>query len=154
MLTTFHFLHLVTAIAWAGGTILTSLSFFPVLARMDHATAAATWARLAPAIGKTLGISGGLTMLTGLVRARAGGGITSLADLGSAYGLIVIAALVIVAADGAFGARQRKAIEAVLADPQRYAAEGPARLRAAAWPGLITTAVLIILMTMLGLGLY
>ena len=154
MLTLVHFVHLLAGISWAGGTFLMALALYPAVGRLGHADAQALWSRIAPAIDPVLGVAGGIAMLFGLIRAWAGGGVTSFADLGSAYGLWVLGALVLAIAEGVLGGRQRKAVEAALADPALFAAEGRARTRRAGLTSLVLMLALIAVMVVLGLGLY
>jgi hypothetical protein len=76
-----HYLHVLTGVIWAGGTMTLAWGFYPTLAALGAERAKPVYDRAAPALGALLGGSGGLVMLFGLIRAWAGGGVTSFADI-------------------------------------------------------------------------
>jgi hypothetical protein len=154
MFAAIHFAHILTGVVWAGSTFCISLAFYPMLARMPAPEAKAVWSRFAPLVGPVIGVASGLTLLFGLIRAWIGGGIASFADLGSPYGLLVIAALALAVIDGAVGGRGRAKLERLLDDPAAYAAEGAATCRNNAIFGAVIMTGIILIMVTLGLGLY
>src|SRR5690606_10444734 len=72
-LTIVHFLHVLTGVIWAGGTMALAWGFYPVLAAQGAGQAKPIHDRAAKALGPLMGASGGLLMILGLVRAWAGG---------------------------------------------------------------------------------
>lgn len=154
LLAAVHFVHILSGVIWVGGTWAVSIALFPLLARMEGGEAKALWDRLVPRIGPLMGIASGIAMLFGIVRAWMGGAITSFSDLGSPYGLLVIAALALAVFDGAFGGRKRAQIEKAMTDPATWSAEGPGLCRTAALASVIPVTLIVVIMVMLGLGLY
>ena len=153
-LTVVHFLHLLTGVIWAGGTMALAWGFYPVLATQGAEQAKPIHDRAAKALGPLMGASGGLLMILGLVRAWAGGGVTRFADAFSAYGLLVWLAFFLMLGIGIYGGRFRARFDRLLADPAAFAAEAPAIARSSALIETVAVVVLVAIMVMLGLGLY
>lgn len=154
MLALIHYAHILLAMLWLGGTLTLALAVFPVLARLGSVEAGRLFDAIAAVAGPLLGASGGLTMLIGPLRAYLGGGVTSLADLGSPYGIMVVAAFVLLGSAEALGGLFRRKFKAALVDPARFAATAPAMV---ARQSLVTTLLalaLVAIMVALGLGLY
>lgn len=154
MLALWQFLHLAAGVVWGGGVVLLSLAVFPALARMEAAEARALWDRLAPGVTPLLGAAAGLSMVFGLLRAWAGGGLARLADLWSPYGVLLVLALLLVIAENAFGSRDRARLRGLMDDAGRYRAEAPALLRRSGAMGCVYVAAVLVLMVFLGLGHY
>ncbi|WP_138424482.1 hypothetical protein [Maritimibacter alexandrii] len=149
-----HILHLLAATTWAGGNLFFALILLPAMARSPAAEASALFDRIGPASGLVMGVSGVLVLVTGPLRAWSGGGIPSFGALGSPYGLWVIAAFVIVVAvsgfDGAGRARLRRSFD----DPSTYPTVAGGIARRTAWVTAGGMTLLILIMALLGLGLY
>jgi hypothetical protein len=154
LLTLVHYLHVLTGVIWAGGTLTLAWGFFPTLAALGADRAKPVYDRAAPALGALLGSTGGLVMLLGLIRAWAGGGVARFADILAPYGLLTGLALVLMIANGIHGGRFRARFESLLADPGRFAATAPAATRASALVDTLTVLILVAIMVMLGLGRY
>jgi putative copper export protein len=154
MLPLIHFAHVLLGTLWLGGTLTLSLALFPALARLPADEAKQGFDRISAFAAPLLGASGGLTMLLGPLRAWLGGGITAWADFTRPYGLLVIAAFVLMTIATALGGRFRRNFLALTADPARFRAEAPALVaRDAAIEAVLLVAVVAI-MVVLGLGLY
>lgn len=149
-----HYLHILSGVTWAGGTFLMMVGVYPVLARMPAGAAQDVFKRLARRASMVLGAAGGLTLLLGLGRAAAGGGIRSFSDLGSGYGMAVIAAIVVWVLVGATEVRFRRRFEALLGDEAGFSALAPAMVNRGALIVSALFALLIAVMAVLGLGLY
>lgn len=154
MLPALHFLHVLAGATWLGGSLALLAGVYPALLRMDAAEARAVWNRLAPGLGAAIGAAAGLTMLLGLARAWAGGGVTAWSDLGSAYALWVLAALALAIANGALGGAMRGRFEALLDDPSGYAAGARGAVRAILLVEAGTLGAILVIMVKLGLGYY
>lgn len=147
-------LHLVAGVIWAGGVLYTALVVFPALARLPAGQAEAMLARMGWRSGAVMGAAGLLVLLTGPLRAWLSGGVQSLGDLATPYGMIVVAAFVLVFAvqgvDGAFRQRLRR----LMADPAAFAAKAPGLARRNAILAGGGIGLVLALMVMLGTGAY
>ncbi len=154
-----HLLHILSGIVYLGGIAATAFALFPALARMPGETAATFYREYGSRIGPIVGIASLLVIVTGLLRAWLGGGMTQFPDLVSPYGLLVLAAVAVFVVDGFLGGRSRARFEAALerlktddSEPVR------AELGSIASTHKISTSVTMLavatLMTILGLGLY
>ncbi|QQA43682.1 hypothetical protein [Pelagovum pacificum] len=128
-LTIVHYLHVLSGIVWAGGSILFGLVVLPALVRSGGPAAAATWPSLSRLAGPVMGSAGGLVMLTGIVRAVAGGRITGWGDLWSGYAFWVLVAFLLIGAAEASGGPTRRKIGALTADMTAFNREAPAVVR-------------------------
>jgi len=149
-----HYLHLLSAVIWGGGTVIFMLVIFPGLARLPAAQARDTFLRIRGAAGTVMAISGGATLLFGLARAWIGGGIRGLGDLTTGYGITVLIALALWLGIEAVGGPMRGRFARLLEDPAAFEAEAPALVRRAGWITVILMALLIAAMAALGLGRY
>lgn len=149
-----YVLHLVAGVIWAGGVAYTALVLYPALARAPAGQATAMLAGMARRSAALMGAAGVLVLLSGPWRAWLGGGVQGWGDLTTPYGLIVIAAFVLVfviqGADGSFRSRLRR----LMADPVAYAERAPVLARTNAWIAGAGLAAVLILMALLGTGTY
>lgn len=154
MMNLFHFLHLLSAVTWAGGTLFFGLVLMPAMARRPAAEAQALYEGIGRSSGLLMGISGVLVLVTGPLRAVFGGGLTQWSDIWTPYGLMVISAFVIAfvasGVDGASRGRMRRAFE----DPATYPEVAGVAARRNAWVSGGAMVALILIMGALGLGMY
>ncbi len=154
-----HLLHLLSGIVYLGGIAATAFALFPALARMPGETAAAFYREYGSRIGPIAGIASLVAIVTGLLRAWLGGGITQFADLVSPYGLLVLAAVAVFVVDGFLGGRNRSRFEAALErlktdDNETVRTELAAIASMHRISTSVTLLAIALLMTILGLGLY
>jgi putative copper export protein len=154
MFAVIHFLHVASALLWAGGTLTLALIIAPTLARLPAEQAARFWAAMDPVASPLIGGAGFAVLILGPLRAWWGGGVTSLADLLSPYGLCVLAALALFVALEGFGGPFRARFPRLMADPTAYAASAPAMARRHAIATTLLMTLLIADMVIMGLGLY
>lgn len=149
-----HVLHLVTAVVWGGGSIFVALILFPSLARLPAAQAQAVLTRIAPLAGVVMGVTGFGVLLTGVLRAWWGGGIASLGDLATPYGVLVslsfVLTFVITGFEGMFRQRMRRMMD----QPEEYARRAPGLARRNAVLTTAGFAAILLMMGLLGTGTY
>ena len=150
-----HFLHLVFGLLWIGGLAVFAIAWYPLLAEFPPDRGGALQSVIGRRAGPAMAIAGIGVMVTGLLRAWLGGGVTEIGDLAAPYGLLVLLSLAIVIAHAVLGGRERKAVAAALQLPAADAAQA---LRALARRIRLTTAAaalsVLAIMAMLGLGMY
>jgi putative copper export protein len=149
-----HLLHIAAGVVWAGGAICFAFVVEPALLRLGPGATRDLLAGSRPYVGPVMGGSGLLLLATGIGRAVLGGGIASLGDLFTPYGLYFLAALAIVLAVTALGHRHRARLSQMLEStaettPEMYATQR--RQAAVTAVGIFAT---IAIMTILGLGRY
>jgi putative copper export protein len=149
-----HFVHVFAGVTWAGSAMAMAFMVYPALFEQDREAILRfqhSWGRRA---GALMGISGSLILVSGPLRAWAGGGLTSLADLATPYGMLVLAALVIVLGHTFAGVWERRRIDAIIAaNPDPRAALRPIVVQMKLVTALAMAAIVAIMIVM-GLGLY
>jgi putative copper export protein len=150
-----HFLHLLFGLLWIGGLAVFAIAWYPLLAELPPERGGALQAAIGRRVGPAMAVAGTAVMVTGLLRAWLGGGVTEIADLAAPYGLLVLLSLAIVIAHAIVGGRERRAVDTAMKLPEADAA--PA-LRALVRRIRSTTAIaalsVLAIMAMLGLGMY
>lgn len=148
-----HYLHLISAIIWAGGTLMIAWVVLPALARLPGVEARNAWFRMAPRIGPIMGAAAGLTMLLGLTRAVLGGGITGFTDLLQPYGLLVMTALALALVAEGTGSGFRARFAAGLTNETDFPAIAPRLAMINAMVQTLLMGAIIVVMVLLGMGL-
>lgn len=150
LLTTIHYLHLVFGVIWLGGMMVSAWALFPAMAKSPADAGKSFYTAISPYMGALMGSAGGLAMLTGLVRAWAGGGISGFSDLTSGYALFVLFALFVVIVHAIINGRERRSFEANL----ESGADNSGVVQQMKWTTTAATLIVLAIMTTLGLGLY
>jgi len=154
MLWLVHYLHILTGVIWAGGSVVMALAVMPSIAAAPAAEAGRLLEGVARRAAPVMGASGVLVMLLGLWRGWIGGGLTTWGDLLSSYGLHVIAAVVLVALAEAHGGPARQKLRRLTPDPEAFAREAPRLVRRDAIVHLAVVVLVLAIMVSLGLGYY
>lgn len=99
-----QWLHVFFAIVWFGGTVLMFAVIAPALRSADPSAAMQVGAQIGRRAQMVLGPAGGLTIIFGLLRATVFGPVKSWSFFdGSAYGMTLIAAIVLAVLIAAIG---------------------------------------------------
>ena len=152
MLEIVHYLHVLAGVIWAGGFVVYAVIIFPALARQPAETAGRIWERMLPPTMAMMAGSAVLVLVLGLIRAFLGGGLTRFSQLGSGYGLTILAAIGIWLFLEAYGERDRANFRRMTAEPEAFAANAQAEARQHAIVTLAASSVLIGLMALMGPG--
>ncbi|WP_375691478.1 hypothetical protein [Pseudooceanicola sp. LIPI14-2-Ac024] len=154
MLYLLQYLHILTGVIWAGGSVVFGLAVMPGIAAMPAAEAARALDRIARRAAPVMGASGVLVMVLGVARAWYGGGITTWGDWVTPYGLHVIAALVLVTIAEGSGGPSRARLKALTEDPEAFALNAPRIVRRDALVHVAVVVLVIAIMVSMGLGYY
>lgn len=147
-----HFAHVFLAAGWAGATLAFGLVIWPRLARMPVAQARAVFGAVKRPAAAGLGSIAGVTYLLGIARAIVGGGISAWSDILAPYGLVVIAAVILMATIESTGGRLRRNLARWLDDPAAFERNAPAAARRAGLLQLALMLALVGLMVTMGFG--
>lgn len=149
-----YLLHLVAGVVWTGGTLYNGLILYPSLARMPAAEAKAALKAVSVRASGIVGAAGLLVLISGPWRAWQSGAIGSVSDMFHGYGLVVLIAFLLAffipGIEGSLRARLRKLMDR----PEDWAREAPAIARRI---GIVVTlgfGAILVLMAMLGTGVY
>ncbi len=149
-----HFLHLLSGVIWAGGTIVFAVVVEPAVLRLGPAVTRDFLEKSQQYAGPVMGGSGGLLFLTGIGQVFLGGGVSSFGDLTEPYGLLALAALAIVLVVTILGGRHRANLQRMVENASETTAEMRSAQRQQAAVAGVGIFVTIAIMTILGLGLY
>ena len=149
-----HFVHVLAGVTWAGGSVAMAFMVYPALFEQDRETILKFQRSWGPRASRLMGVSGSLILISGPLRAWAGGGIASPADLLSSYGLLVMSALAVVLGYTFIGVSERRRIQAIIeANAQPQALLRPLGRQMMLVTGVAMAAIVAIMIVM-GLGLY
>lgn len=149
-----HFLHIVSGVTWGGAAIIGTLVWIPALQALEPAEIGRYFAAAGRRARKLMGPAALLTILTGLARAYLGGGVRSIQDLWSSYGLLVLAALAIFIGIRVYGIHSGKESQAAIrnGDDPRPALQRKFAMDVLVYPGGVL--VLLGIMVIMRMGLY
>ncbi|WP_404403286.1 hypothetical protein [Pelagibacterium halotolerans] len=117
----FQYLHVVSAVIWAGSALAGTLIWLPALVVLEPETIAKYWGALGKRARTVVMWSAIATILTGLARAYLSGRFRSVEDLWTPYGLTVTASFAVFFGMRAYGRNSGKPVMAALragADPR------------------------------------
>ncbi|KGM48374.1 hypothetical protein [Pseudooceanicola atlanticus] len=155
MLTTIiHYVHLLTAAIWMGGTLVLAWGFLPALAQLNAPEARAIWASVAMKVAPMMGFNGGMVILAGGARAWMSGNIPSFGALLDAYGLLVIGAFLLTFLSEALGGRLRQQVAIAMQNEVTYHERMGQLVRGNIISQSIICTAIVAIMAVLGLGLY
>lgn len=154
MLTLIHAAHILLGTVWMVGTLILACAVYPVLARRPGDRARQSLDRVGSVAAPLIGASGGFTLLIGPLRAYLGGRLTSFPELFQPYGLMVLAAFVLVLAATILHGRFRRTFQTMSADPGKFAQDARRAALVHAVAQVVLMVAIIGLMGAMGSGRY
>lgn len=154
MLTLIHVAHILLGTVWMVGTLILACAVYPILARKPADRARRSLDRIGAVAAPLVGTAGGFTLLIGPLRAYLGGRLTSAADVVQPYGLMVLAAFVLVLGATILHARFRRGFVALTANPAGFAQNARSTALVHAVAQLVLMVAIMGLMGALGSGRY
>lgn len=145
MLELFHYLHVIFAVIWGGGSILFSWVILPTLVQLEPTARHEALTTMAKIAGPVMITAAVLTLVGGIGRVLVSGSVSSLADLTHGYGLVALIALILVIAWAAFDERGRTGLMKASAD-----GDTGEFARLARRDKLVTTSVLLVVLGLMG----
>ncbi|GGA48197.1 hypothetical protein [Pelagibacterium lentulum] len=154
MLELVHYLHIVSGATWGGAAIMATLVWIPAMQALPPDSISGFFSAAGKRARRIIGLAGMTVIITGLLRAYLGGGVRSLEDLWSPYGLWVLAALGVFFGMRLYGKHSGKGIGEALkrGEDPRPAMRESFKVDVLVYPGGVL--LLLGIMVIMRMGLY